>query len=424
MKEKLKTAFKNPMLIVFLIIVIFFMPQALFSPGENNNRGVVTAVGIDKTGEEYEISFLVFVPTANQNFEEKVSIVSGKGNSIAQAVYHAQIAMGRKIGLYHAKTTVVSRELMQEEDIAQSIDYLGRVASLPENTIFICTDKTAKEILSSTQSLRDNLGFNLEQLISYNANHIYVTDTSLEAFYKGYFSPVKSSIIGFLTLSDKQEEGEFDMSVAPAADGASSSEKGVISESGGSSGDGQSGDGKNQIIMNTGECALVKEGKLVHMLSLDELNGINLLNAKSKNQVIKIHDVDIMGERVNVSYQIRNKRILKTTKFENGYPIFSVHIILDLEMLEIEGISSGLKVNTEFSEMTKETAKKIDIQLKNQFAQAIKILKQTSTDVIGVIQTFLRDCRNEYFQYIKNDVQEDEFIRDVTFKLNITVQTD
>ena len=68
------------------------------------------------------------------------SVISGKGDTVAKALYNAQIAMGRNAGLSHAKTTVVNQDLMQE-DVAKYIDYLSRVASLSENTVFICTDK-------------------------------------------------------------------------------------------------------------------------------------------------------------------------------------------------------------------------------------------------------------------------------------------
>ena len=172
-------------MIVFIIILIFFTPFSIYSPGENRNRGVVTAIGIDRLQDEYEVSLLTFIPTANQSYQEKTSVISGKGESVADAIYNAQIAMGRKIGLSHAKTTVVNESLL-EEDVASTVDYLSRVASLPENTVFVCTNKSAKQMLEQSHDLVDDLGLKLEQIIGYNANNIYITDTSLEAFYKGY----------------------------------------------------------------------------------------------------------------------------------------------------------------------------------------------------------------------------------------------
>ena len=148
---------------------------------------------------------MTFIPTANQTYKEQNAVISGKGQSVAEAIYNAQIAMGRTIGLAHAKTTVVNEELLNE-DVSVVVNYLSRVASLPENTVFVCTNKTAKEMLESSQELTSHLGLKLEQVIGYNAKHLYVTDTSLEAFYKGYYSKTKASLIGYLTLEEATEQ--------------------------------------------------------------------------------------------------------------------------------------------------------------------------------------------------------------------------
>ena len=113
--------FKNPMLIVLVVILLFFTPSAIYSPGESRSRGVVTAVGIDRVENEYEVSLLTFIPNVNQSFKEVSSVISGKGATMADAIYNAQTAMGRRVGLAHAKTTIVSWTLMQE-DHASHID--------------------------------------------------------------------------------------------------------------------------------------------------------------------------------------------------------------------------------------------------------------------------------------------------------------
>ena len=222
LKEKIKKICKNPMLIIFIIILIFYTPLAIYSPGESRNRGIVTAVGIDKIDNEYEISLLTFIPTVNQSFEEQKSIISAKGPSIAEAVYRAQIAMGRDIGLFHAKTTVVNQSLLKD-DVATHLDYLSRVASLPENTVFIGTNKTAKELLRLSQKSKSNIGLKLEQLVGYNAQNIYLTDSSLESFYRGYYDQTKSSIIGYLCVQDESENENASVEKASSSDDMGSS---------------------------------------------------------------------------------------------------------------------------------------------------------------------------------------------------------
>lgn len=428
MKNRVKKYLQNPMIIVFIIILLFLTPQAIYSPGQNRDKGIVIAIGIDRDDNDYEISFLTFIPTAQQSYKEMSSVISGKGESIAKALYNAQIAMGRKIGLSHAKTTVVNEELLQE-DVSEHIDYLSRVASLPENTVFICTDSTAKELLKASFNLVSSIGLQLEQIIGYNAKNLYVTDTSLEAFYKGYYSYVKSSLIGYLSLVDESSsENETNQSEEDASSQ-------VDVEGTGNGGDGSSPNGstdnsstsqssKGKHILNKGEAVLIKNGKMVEKLTVDQLNGINLLNRESINQIVKIKDVQLEGKKLNLSYRIKNKLINTVLKFENGLPIYGAQLILGLELVEIEGEHENLKINTEFSTMTPEIIEKLDAEIKRQFTDALKILRINKTDVIGITEAFFKTYRKEFTKLVNQIDEVDNFINYVNFKLSLVLQSD
>ena len=419
MKEKLKGIYKNPMFFVFIIILIFYTPLAIYSPGESRNRGVVTAVGIDKIEGQYEVSLLTFIPTVNQSFEEQKSIISGKGESVAQAVYRAQIAMGRKIGLFHAKTTIVNEKLL-EEDVAVHLDYLSRVASLPENTVFVATNKTAKEVLSLSQISKNITGLKLEQIVGFNAENLYVTDTSLEAFYQGYYSDVHSSIIGYLCV---EEEGSKEVNA--------SIKKASISEDRGSDMSSQNmgqnnagGEEKKENLINCGKSILIKNGKKAEVLDVDMLNAINLLNPKSKNQIIRIKDVEKDGKKVNLNFKVQEKQVIKTSKFENGNPIFIAKINLGINLVEVEGAEEDLKLNTEFSDIDREVENKLNNEIKKQFSDAINLLKTHSADVIEINRQFFTNNRKEYLKFIHFNGGAENFLKNVTFKLIVSVEPD
>ena len=420
MKEKFKKIYKNPMFFIFIIILIFFAPLAIYTPGESRNRGVVTAVGIDKLDEEYEISLLTFIPTVNQSFEEQKSIISGKGVSVAEAIYKAQIAMGRKIGLFHAKTTVVNEKLL-EEDVAQHLDYLSRVASLPENTVFIATNRTAKELLSLSQISKNNTGLKLEQIVGFNAENLYVTDTSLEAFYEGYYSDVKSSIIGYLCVED-EDSAETKASVKKAS---TSEDRGsdMSSMNMQQNSESSSQQGKSSLI-NCGKSILIKNGKKAEVLDIDMLNAVNLLNTKSKNQILRIRDVDLNGEKVNLNYRVLDKQIIKSSKFENGYPVFIAKVNLGIDLVEVEGIHADLKVNAEYSEINEEIGNKLNKEIKGQFSKAISMLKRNNADVIEINREFFTTNRNEYLNFIRSNGGAENFLKFVTFKLIVSVEPD
>lgn len=428
MKGQIKNFIKNPMLIVFVIILIFFTPQAIYSPGQNRERGVVVAIGVDRQQDEFEISLLTFIPTVQQSYKEMSSVISGKGNTIAKALYNAQIAMGREIGLAHAKTTIVNEELLQD-DVAEYIDYLSRVASLPENTVFVCTDTSAKELLQASFTLESTVGLQLEQVIGYNAENLYVTDTSLEAFYKGYYGRQKSSLIGFLTTSNKHNEdmtttGTNEQSGSNQVEnGGEMGQNNGSQESKTSSVGGEESKGQKNIL-NKGEAVLLKRGKLAEKLSIDQLNGINLLNGKSLNQIITINDVEIGGFKHKLSYRIKHKKLNKISYFENGSPVFNSMLVLGLELVEAEGEHEHIKLNTEFSRINEQMHQKLDAVIKQQFTDAIKVLRENKADVIGISDKFYKEHRKEYNKFIEKIGEEDNFINFVNFKINLVIESD
>ena len=416
MKEKIIRLIKNPMLIIFIIILIFYTPFAIYSPGESRNRGVVTAVGIDKIDGEYEVSLLTFIPTVNQSFEEQKSIISAKGDTVAQAVYKAQIAMGRKVGLFHAKTTIVNEELLKE-DVTEHIDYLSRVASLPENTVFVGTNKTAKEVLRLSQQSKSAIGLKLEQIIGYNSENIYITDTSLEAFYKGYYNDTKSSVIGYLCVEKNTEDAQATIEKASMSDdmGSSSSNSSASGE--------QTSSKTEETLVNCGKSILMKNGKMAKILTASQLNAINLLNKKSKNQVFKINDTVQDDKIVNCVYKIRDKDIFTSAKFENGYPVFCADLTLKLDLVEVQNTGQA-KISTDNIELNSETKGKIEIEIKKQFSQAINLLKECGTDILGINKMFFSTDRKQYQNFIKGHDGVDEFIKHVVFRLNIDAEAD
>ena len=402
MKRRIKNIFKNPMLLVFLIIIIFFMPYSIYSPGENRNKGIVTAIGIDKNSEIYEVSLLTIIPTPDPTFKDKTSIITGKGNSIAKAINSAQLAMGRKVGLAHAKTTIVS-ENMLKEDIMKEIDYLSRVASLPENTVFICCNQTAKKFIETSKNMEKNIGLKLEQVVGFNANNIYVTDTSLESFYKGYYSDLKSSVVGYFSIENNDKNSDSGAKLLDSEEQESKS---------------------NETIVNEGQAILLKNGKMVKKLNIDELNGINLLNKNALNQIIKIDNVKFKDSLYNLNYKVKNKSVLTTTEFENNIPVYNIQLKLGLELVEIEGDHNLIKMNTEFSDLNDEIREKLDKNIKRQFTNSIQILKDNKTDIIGVNEQFFKENRKQYKAYIKTIKSVEDFLQTVVFKLNVVIEPD
>ena len=125
MRYFFKQLFKTPMLLVFALMTLIFGFTALGTRAEVNEYAVVTALGVDKVDEELELSFLTFIPIAQQTFTEQYKVVTAKGKSMAEAIDFAGLRMGRQVGLSHIKVIVLNSELLND-DLANYIDFLTR----------------------------------------------------------------------------------------------------------------------------------------------------------------------------------------------------------------------------------------------------------------------------------------------------------
>ena len=424
---------KNPFILILALILVFFTPQSLFSPGENRERAIVIAIGLDKNEDEYEISFLTFIPTPNQEFKQTNSVVSGIGSSISEALLDAQLTLGKDIGLSHAKTTIVS-EKMLENDISPSLDYLSRVVSLPENTVFVCTNSSAKDLLKATSSLEENLGLKLDQLISYNANEVYVSDTSLEAFYQGYYSEERASIIGYLEyVEEENSQSQSASGGASDVEGDSANQKDKASQSLSSSQtEGTQGEEKERgsingqsQILNNGEAVLLKKGKKVAILNIDNLNSINLLNNKKSLDCIKINQVKTEDDKtVDMVFEVKNKYVNIATKIQNKIPIFIADVNLGLKLTEIDTKGQEVKSNIQFTEINQEIASKIESKIKIEFSQMLQILRENKADVINVYDTFFRQNRKQFLDFYNNLDDKEDYLNSIIFMLNVRLQPD
>ena len=87
-------------------------------------------------------------------------------------------------------------------------------------------------------------------------------------------------------------------------------------------------------------------------------------------------------------------------------------------------MDDSLKINTEFSEVTDEVARKIEEEIKKQYTASIKILRENNADVIGVTKKFFIEHRKEFTKFVEQLDGIDDFLNYVTFKLNTIVQPD
>ncbi len=436
MKFYVKQLIKTPMLIVFIIMCLFFGLVALSQPAEVNRYAIATAIGIDLADDseyEYEISYLVFVPVAEETFTERYKMISSKGNSISEATDYVGLHLGREVGLSHIKFVVISEDLL-DEDVSDFLDFLTRNSTLSSSTKFIATDSSAKDFLDQAQKLDSESSIKVSELISYNLNYIYATDSSLETFFKGTYGPTGVGLVSKMTMSDDDGKGisvfldslnEVETSTEESensSDGSSeeSSSDGSSDGSSESSGSGSSS-GSGQIL-NNGDTIVFKNGKKKLEMSGDELKKINFLRGDFKTGSIEIKDFsNDEFENGDMTFDIVGRSIKRKVKFENGIPVIYLDLNLSLVLSEIKTEAGTSKQNVELFVIDDDISDAIEKEVRTSMSEGLAIMRENQLDMANFYTRMYNSNKKAFLKFLDNLDDPEDYLNNIIFKVSVRV---
>ena len=123
MRGNLVKVFRYKTFYVILAIVIFLLPTTLYMPSQAQSRAIVTAIGIDRVDDEYEVTLAIITPKNSGQVAGGNMVDSGKGNSVSVAMQNLSINLGKVIGLQHCSFIIISDEVFSE-DITGVLDLI------------------------------------------------------------------------------------------------------------------------------------------------------------------------------------------------------------------------------------------------------------------------------------------------------------
>ena len=406
LKNYLSYAFRVPMFIVLLFIVIVYGLPALGKDAEVDEFAIVTAIGLDKgTDDEVDVSLLTFVPVAQQNFAEKYKVVKASGSSVLEAIDYAGLYLGREVGLNHVKTVVINEEYFTE-NASVEMDYLTRNKSLALSTSVICTDAKASDFLETVQKMDTESSIKVDDIIDFNNKFIYSTESTFETFYKGLYSKTKSSLVAFISLSEDIDEG---VTVS------------VSGEASGGSGDTATNNGEEtqKTILNDGKSILCKAASKVALLDNTDMQKLNLATGSFKSGTIVIDDFsDDVFHNARLTFDIQNIDIKRKAQFINGHPIVNMSIKLYVKLLEAKEEDLEIKENIDIKNISKEAIDALESKVKLSISDAINILRENKCDILKVYTLLNNSHPNETKKFMSRLENEQDFLNHVVFKVS------
>ena len=395
-----------PMVIVFILISIIYGGIALGKDAEIDDYAVVTAIGLDKGEEDVvEISLLTFVPIVTQNFSEQYEVVKSSGKSISEAMDFAGLHLGRQVGLSHVKMVVVNEDFFTN-DATTEMDYLTRNANLALSTTLVCTDASAFDFLSAVKEFNTASSIKADDLVEFNEDYVYSTESTFETFYKGIYSPTNTELVSFITLTSEDKEG---ISIQTAAQNSA----------GGGSGEGQSGqEEEKKKILNDGQAILCKDGREVYKLDKEEMKHLNFLKGDFKSGSIIIENFsDNVFTNAELTFEIFENKLNTQVAFENGIPVVYINSKIFLKLSEAKQTERLINENVDFKNISNEAIKAIEFKIKEYMQDGIRIMRENKADIINLYTTIYNKFPKEMSEFLDRLEDRDDFLNFVVFKV-------
>ena len=396
-----------PMVIVFILISIIYGGIALGKDAEIDDYAVVTAIGLDKGEEDVvEISLLTFVPIVTQNFSEQYEVVKSSGKSISEAMDFAGLHLGRQVGLSHVKMVVVNEDFFTN-DATTEMDYLTRNANLALSTTLVCTDASAFDFLTAVKEFNTASSIKADDLVEFNEDYVYSTESTFETFYKGIYSPTNTELVSFITLTSEDKEG---ISIQTAAQNSA----------GGGSGGGQSGqEQEKKKILNDGQAILCKDGREVYKLDKEEMKHLNFLKGDFKSGSIIIENFsDNVFTNAELTFEIFENKLNTQVAFENGIPVVYINSKIFLKLSEAKQTERLINENVDFKNISNEAIKAIEFKIKEYMQDGIRIMRENKADIINLYTTIYNKFPKEMSEFLDRLEDRDDFLNFVVFKVS------
>lgn len=429
MKKAIELILKRPIIIVMIFILIFYLPSGLGAAPEGIDLLHALTIGIDKTEEGLEVSVLAFVITPHTEYSENFFLVSAKAPTMAEGLDLIGLSLGKRLITVHTGIIVISQELA-EEGVLDTFNYLFRSNSITNDTFILCTSSKAKEMLQNEQKLIVTSGIRLEELGLFDERYLITSDINIQSFYRGYFSPTRSSILSLIELKDEENATQTSFSGqgqgGPSSSGESSGgTTGSEQTSGGGSSSGGTGQAQ-KFIQNTGKAIVLYDGKLKTILDEIEVRGIGWLGNNIQNISIKAENVtDKNFDNATIFYTVEGNEVKKNTYFNNGRPVIEITIKLYIRLKQVlnediwtkKSEISGVK-----NYLTNEVRDALENTVKKELSKGLQKLIENQTDVIDIYKTFNSQNHFTFQKWYKSLEDKNDFLRNIDYRVTVRVK--
>ncbi len=407
---------------IVLLFLIIFLPSAIYLPAESDRRLVVSTVGLDKSGDEIEVSLLIAIPKSGGNIGNNFQLLSEKGKTLSEALTKIGLKTGKSVSFAHCELITVSDKIL-EENLATYLDFFIRTNNLTSNADII-NAKNSKELLQANIYMSKEYSQTIKNVLSNNKKTADAETNNVDSFFKNYFEKSNCFTIPFVNVStpSKNTESSNGGSSGESNNGSSNTQDETSSSGSGGNGEsgGEQGSNSDKIITYDGSISVLKNGVKVDQIDNPENLGLQSINAQVKNNIFQIkNDYDNSIKDATVSIEVLDKKVKKSIQFINNTPYITFDIYMFIKLDEIFTKEFEKKnLDTVFTLLKGKTLDKIEETINDSLSKTIEISKSKKVDIFDVVKDVYAYHQSDYKNFINENNTDEDLIAKAIYITN------
>lgn len=330
-----------------LLLSVLLLLGGCWNKRELNELAIVTAVGVDKSDEQFEISVQIVNPSqvaSNKASGIQVPVFTyhAKGKSLFDAIRKLTALTPRKPYYAHAQIIIIGEE-MAEEGMNSILDLFQRDPEGRSDFNFIVShDSTAQEILSVLTPLEDVPASKMFKSLKVSEAVWGTTESViLDDLIQSLGSIDHSAVLPSIHIHGDADAGDFSSNIEKIDSPAQ---------------------------LKYGGLAIFKNYKLIGYLTEQESRDYNFLN----NNIKSTFEIIACPEEGKISTEIINSSTKVTGHFQNDIPSISIKLDIEQNVAEVSCSLDFTKSKT-IDALNKETSR----QIKERLERTLQTIQQT-----------------------------------------------
>ncbi|ADF38609.1 spore germination protein [Priestia megaterium DSM 319] len=371
--------------------------SSCWSKKELTDLAIVSAVGIDKTKDGYQLTFQIINPGnvaggmqgGGGSLSPPITIYSASGKNLVEASRRASGRISRRLYYAHANLVVIGEKLAREDGIIPLIDAFDRDPEFRNtSTIVIANHSTAADLVKTLTPV-DKIPANkvLKTLEFTQRKWGETVKLTLQQVMKGLQSPGEETIVAGFRLVDNHEKAQKLENLQESAP---------------------------ESTLRASGLAVLRKGKLIDWLYggtargtvwiLDEIQGTDI-------------NIDWADKKEAIAYQTVRQKTSVSAQMKNGQPRISIHTRVEGDIGEME-----VPVDITNPKVIRKIELSLRKEIKKELEKAIKHAQKEKADIFGFGEVIHRSRPNEwkkikprwsdvYFPKLNVDVTVEAYVR-------------